>query len=108
MERLLIFIFLFLSSICYSQRIYRAENKDSAKYIIYESFFKSDTTYSVYIVKDTTEFIGQGNWYFVTDESKADFVLYFTNNKNEADFRVYYVNSLSELRESKVITKKTK
>jgi hypothetical protein len=98
LKRLLIIIFLFLSSICYSQRIYRTETKDSAQFCIYESLFQSDTTYSVYVVKDTSEFIGQGNWYFVSDKKQADFRIYFTNDKSEARYRVYYVNNPSELK----------
>jgi hypothetical protein len=110
LERLLIIIFLFLFSLAgFSQRIYKTEYKDSAKYCIYESLFKSDSTYSVYVVKDTTEFIGQGNWYFVNDKSKADFILYFTNDKSEAKFRVYYVDNPDGIKERHItVTKKNR
>jgi hypothetical protein len=91
LKNLLIIIFLFLSLISYSQKIYRTECKDSAQFCIYESLFKSDTTYSVYIVKDSSEFVGLGNWYFISDKKQADYIIYFTNNKTEAQYRVFYI-----------------
>jgi hypothetical protein len=108
MKKYLIIIFLFLFTISYSQRIYRTEYKDSAQYCIYESVFKSDSTYSIYVVKDTIEFIGQGNWYFVTDKNQADFILYFTDYKSEAQFRVYYVSNRFQINEKETVIIKKK
>lgn len=107
MKRRIHFILIFIFSVAMmgtSERnnfcdlfgaVYITTSKSQAQYKVYVE--ESEAFADLLVFEEENELFADqpGKWYFVNDQTFADFTIYLTKNKREADFTIYYTDTES-------------
>jgi hypothetical protein len=75
--------------------MYITTSKNQAHFKVYVE--DSEAFADILIFKEENELFADepGKWFFVKDQTFADYTIYFTNDQREADFTIYYTESES-------------